>query len=141
VLAVVGGAFLCDLFTGGGSAPADPSALLIHPSAGKSPKPPAGAGRSAGGAPDGNAPRAAGSSLNQRLLDMVRSERLDVNEVVDAFMPARSWLPEVRAAAMPAPVDAAKLAAEQFVQKHQLAAVMANSRGGHAIIDGQTLLV
>jgi hypothetical protein len=75
--------------------------------------------------------------IADRLEDVARARRLDLERVPDAFVPPTEWLsvetPEVR--------PANRMSAETFERTHVLTGVMAAAGGGYAIIDGKTLFI
>ncbi|MBT8484520.1 MAG: hypothetical protein HKO59_00475 [Phycisphaerales bacterium] len=74
--------------------------------------------------------------IAEKLDRLAETEQLDPDNVRDAFLIPEGWIPETPE--FITPVEQGSAAAE-FLAAHRLNAVMANSRGGYAIIDGKRL--
>jgi hypothetical protein len=76
-------------------------------------------------------------TLVLRLEAVARAQELDVRNIRDAFVPPTSWIGTQR----PAAVDDYPNAAREFINRHKLTAVMKQSGGGIAIIEGKMVAV
>ena len=76
-------------------------------------------------------------AVGDRVAALARREGVDVSQVRDAFVPARSWLPESE------PIGVVKKASgmspEQFRLRHQMMAVVITDEASFVVVDGKTL--
>jgi hypothetical protein len=75
--------------------------------------------------------------LALRLEEVARAQELDVRTIRDAFVPPASWVGAQRVAVVEDHPDAVR----EFTSRHKLTAVMKQTGGGVAIIEGRTVTV
>jgi hypothetical protein len=77
------------------------------------------------------------STLTLRLEAVAQAQGLDLRNIRDAFVPPPAWVGTQRRAVVEDHPDAAR----EFTSRHRLTAVMKQSGGGVAIIEGKTVAV
>lgn len=77
------------------------------------------------------------STLASRLEEAARVQRLNLEQINDAFRPSTAWVGTPRTATVAELRDEAR----DFLQRHRLTAVMKQTAGGVAIIDQKTVAV